>query len=100
MKISFAYLDHWIEVQLPDPEDSNTIYVNLWRAEGTFDTDLYNAYLDDYQFTTSSSDPNEWVIEAINSAIKHLTSWGVYYYEPSLISAKTASNADIADIPF
>jgi hypothetical protein len=50
---------HHIQIEIPDPEDDNTIYVSIYRSKGTYDPNEYNAYLTDYQFSAESSDPNE-----------------------------------------
>lgn len=95
MKTSIAYLDHIIEVELADPSVDNTIYVTLHRAEGTYDADLYNAYLDSYQFSATSDDPNQWLAEAIASASVQLGHFGFKYYEPP---TRTSTVVDCIDI--
>lgn len=100
-KVCFAYLNHYIEIQLPEPKEDNTIYVNLWRADGTYDASLYNAYLTDYQFSATNNDPNQWLTEAISSAINVLANWGIKYYEPpSTPETTNPTFDDIYDIPF
>ena len=64
---TFTYLNHRIEIQLPDPTEDNTIHYTIYRVEGTFDDALYNSYVATYQFSTTGDNPNLWVIEAINS---------------------------------
>lgn len=44
-EIIFTYLNHRIEIQLPDPADDNTVYVSIYREPGTYDDTLYNACL-------------------------------------------------------
>lgn len=100
MKISLIYLGHRIEFQLPDPQVDNTIYVSLWRKEGTYNANLYNAYLVDFQFSATHEDPNDWLVEAISNAVNELANWGTRYYEPAptAIAGSTASDED--HIPF
>lgn len=104
MKISFTYLNHYFEIELPDPEEENNIYVSLWRAKETYDPDLYNAYLTDYQFSATSPDPNQWLTEAISSAISTLAGWGIKYHDLPPTPTSTPNNSDDDnsdyDIPF
>lgn len=95
MKTSIAYLDHIIEVELADPSVDNTIYVTLHRAEGTYDTELFNAYLDSYQFSAASDDPNQWLTEAIASASARLEYLGIIYYKAPKCTSATFECIDI-----
>lgn len=77
--ITFTYLKHRVEIKLPDPEEDNTIYTTIYREEGTYDPELYNAYLCDYQFSATSDDPNNWLIEAVKTAVTELGFRGINY---------------------
>lgn len=81
MIISLTYLDHCIKIDLPDPEDSNTIYITLSRIEGNYDPNTENAYLTDFQYSATSEDPNQWLAEAVGVAIAALSNRGIKYYE-------------------
>ena len=65
---TFTYLNHRIEIRLPDPSDDNTIHCIIYRVLGTYDAVLYNAYFDDFQFSAAGDDPNTWVLEGVRSA--------------------------------
>lgn len=76
----FTYLKHRIEIQLPDPTEDNTIHYTIYRLPGTYDDALYNSYVACYQFSAAGDDPNQWVLEAISSAIQQLTFQGAEYH--------------------
>lgn len=76
----FTYLNHRIEINLPDPSDDNTIHFTIYRVEGTYDESLYNSYICQRQFSGVADDPNQWVIEAINHAIRQLSFDGIEYH--------------------
>lgn len=101
----FNYLNHHIRIELPDPEDHNTIYVEIHRQTGTYDPNEYNSYLTDYQFSAESHDPNDWVMEGVKSGIAELSSWGVKFYEQSPVVVEqllveATSLDDLDSIPF
>lgn len=101
----FNWLNHHIRIELSDPDDDNTIYVFIYRQAGTYDPELYNSYLSDYQFSAESDDPNDWVVEGVKSALAQLNSWGVKFHEPTLPPVVTAvesgeSSVELDDIPF
>jgi hypothetical protein len=101
MKIAtFNYLNHNIQIEVPDPEDTNTIYVTICRAKGSYDPEIYNSYLTDYQFSAESNDPNDWVVEGIKSAIRELSGWGVKFHEPPPVAAADWDDNLDDDIPF
>lgn len=106
MKIPLTYLNHCIEITLPDPTEDNTIFVTISRSSGTYDENLYNAYLTDYLFCAENADPNRWLAEAVESAIATLADRGIYYYLEATTTATTSAakaNADDCcsdDIPF
>ena len=109
-KCNVNWLNHDISIELPDPKESNTIYVLICRQEGTYDPKQYNAYLAEYQFSAKSDDPNDWVLEGIRqaiaqacaaSAIATLASYGHRFHVPP--PEPVASGADYGDldgIPF
>lgn len=71
MKATLSYLNCVIEVTLPDnPNEDNTVFVSISMAEGTYDPNLYTGYINDWQFSAESEDPNQWIFEALTSAIK------------------------------
>lgn len=78
----FTYLNHRIEIQLPDPTEDNTIHFTIYRLPGTYDDTLYNAFVDNYQFSATEDDPNLWVVEAIKSGIQQLSFSGNEYHTP------------------
>lgn len=94
---TLIYLGHRVEISLPDPFEDNTICIGIYREEG-YDPETYNEDLMHYQFSAESADPNEWVMEALKSAIAQLTNRGVKFYEQRPVS--TVSNSDEGDIPF
>lgn len=73
------YLNHIIEVNLPNPDEDNTIYVSISRQEGTYDVTFYNSYLKDFQFSAQSKNPNDWILEALQSSIQYLNNWETFY---------------------
>ena len=96
----FNWLDHHIRITLSDPDDDNAIYVEIHRQTGTYDPSEYNSYLTDYRFSAESSDPNDWVLEGVKSAIVELSSWGVKFHELSPVPVAGADSVDWEDIPF
>lgn len=81
-KATFTYLDHRIEIELPDPTEDNTIHCSIFRLPGTYDAVLYNDFVTNYQFSAVEDDPNLWVVEAIKSAIQQLAFSGNEYHTP------------------
>lgn len=77
---TFTYLNHRIEIELPDPTEDNTIHYTIYRVPGTYDDALYNDFVAAYQFSAAGDDPNLWVFEAIGSAIRQLSVSGNEYY--------------------
>jgi hypothetical protein len=102
MKVAtFNYLSHHVRIELPDPEDSNTIYVSIYRQPGTYDPEIYGSGLNHYHFSASSSDPNDWILEGIKSAIVELNGSGVKFHEPPPVPVAAALDDDLDnDIPF
>jgi len=98
MTVTFTYLNHYIEIDLPDPEDSNIIYITLSASEGTFDPNTENAYLTDFQHSATSEDPNSWLAEAVGVAIASLNHRGIRYYEPK--PTQVSADFELSDIPF
>lgn len=98
----FNWLNHHIRIELPDPDDGNTIYVEIHRQTGTYDPNEYNSYLTDYQFSAESSDPNDWVSEGVKSAIATLASYGHRFHEslPVPVAAAVDSDEELDNIPF
>ena len=94
----FEFLNHRIHISLPDPDDSNEIYVEIYRKAGTFNPDLYNAYRTHYQFSADSNDPNDWVVEGVKSALIELAGYGEKFHESRAKVEPTAQ--DYEDIPF
>ena len=104
MKIArLSYLNHHIQIELPNPGDGNTIYVEIHRQMGSYDPNEYNPYLTDYQFSAESDDPNDWVLEGVKSAIASLSSYGVRFHEPPPASPTVGldeSSDELDEIPF
>lgn len=100
MIVSFTYLNHCIEINLPDPEDSNIIYISLTKAPGTYDCSQETGYLTDYCYTAQSSDRNQWLTEAVSIAIKGLANRGIKYYDQAPLVLPLATDIDVSDIPF
>lgn len=94
------YLNHHIRIELSDPADDNTVYVEIHRQVGTYDPNEYNSYLTDYRFSAESTDPNDWVMEGVKSAIASLSSWGVKFHELSPVPVAAADSVEWDDIPF
>ena len=95
---TLSYLNHRVEIKIPDPEEDNQILISIYREEGTYNPDEYNADLTHYQFSAESSDPNEWLGEGVKSAVKELSSWGIKFYESW--KDKSSSTEDLDFIPF
>ena len=76
----FTYLNHRLEIQLPDPTEDNTIKYTIERLPGTYDDTRYHSYFGCYQFSAANDDPNLWVVEAISSAIQQLAFSEIEYY--------------------
>ena len=87
-KAIFTYLNHRIEIELPHPEEDNTVLCTIYRLPGTYDAVLYNDYVDNYQFSAVGDDPNQWVLEAISHAIKQLEFSGLEYHTAPPVRAK------------
>ena len=108
------YLNYVITVELPDPNEDNTICVAIHRLEGTYDKEDYNSYVDHFQFSAEDNDPNKWLLEALQCAIDNLSSGGdVYFKSPPFQAAfdesvnqyfeglpSTNIDCDPDDIPF
>lgn len=96
------YLDFRIEIQLPDPSEDNTIHVAIHRAEGTYNQNLFNSYLTNYQFSANNLDPNTWLLEAMETAIATLKQWDVAYALLSNTESLKHNNSeeDLESIPF
>ncbi len=96
------YLNHHIRLELPDPEDNNTVYVEIHRQSGTYDPNEYNSYLSDFQFSAESPNPNDWVIEAMKYAIADLAGYGVKFHEitPPVVTTVVTTDDCLDDIPF
>ena len=96
---TFIYLNHRIEIQLPDPSDDNTIHCTIFHLPGTYDETLYNSFVDNFQFSAAGDDPNQWVLEAITSAIQQLSFSGNEYHTApqvqALVWAEISSEPDI-----
>ncbi|MBH8564457.1 hypothetical protein I8748_20105 [Nostoc sp. CENA67] len=88
MQATLNYLNHLITIDLPNPEENNTCFVLIERQ---------GAYLDDFQFSGESEDPNDWILEGTRLAIKTIKSYGVSFYtkKPACSTAE-----DCKDIPF
>lgn len=99
MVVSFTYLNHCIEIDLPDPEDSNIIYITLTKAALTFDPAQETGFLTSYQFTPVADDPNQWLVEAVSSAIRGLANRGIQYYSQPPLPVLAAEN-DLSDVIF
>jgi hypothetical protein len=101
-KATLSYLGFQIEIQLPDPSDDNTIHVAIHRAEGTYDPNLFNSYLTNYQFSANNPDPNVWLLEAMEIAITTLKQWDVAYAVDCDTSLPSENNReeDLVGIPF
>jgi hypothetical protein len=97
MEATINYLNVEIQVSLPNPEEDNTVKVEIHRLPGTYDGTLYNSYLKDFQFS-GESDPNNWILEALNWAIIVVKGYGMEYNEETAVV--TESSKDSADIPF
>lgn len=100
MIVSFTYLGCCIEIDLPDPEDSNVIYIALNKAPGTYDPNEETGFLGSYQFSGVANDPNQWLVEAISSAIDGCAGRGMKYYEQPPLVPRGATDIDASDIPF
>jgi hypothetical protein len=98
----FNWLNHHIRIELSDPDDGNTIYVEIHRQTGTYDPELYNSYLTDYQFSAESNDPNDWVVEGVKSALAQLAHYGHQFHSPKAVpvAAAAGSSDELDDIPF
>ena len=42
---TFTYLNHRIEIQLPDPTKGSTVEITFYRLPGTYDDALYHAFV-------------------------------------------------------
>ena len=95
----FSYLNHRIEIELPDPTEDNTIKYTIYRQPGTYDEVLYNSYVTDFQFSATADDPNQWVVEAISSAIQQLGFVdGIEYHTPPVQESEWAELGNEPDI--
>lgn len=96
MIVSFTYLNHCIEIDLPDPEDSNVIYIALNKAPGTYNPKEETGFLGQFQYSAMDYDRNQWLAEAVGIAIKGLANWGIKYYEqPPLVPALATDIDDL-----
>jgi hypothetical protein len=98
MKATINYLNVEIQVSLPNPEEDNTVKVLIHKLAGTYDETLYNSYLKDFQFSAESTDPNNWILEALNWAIIVLKGYGMEYNEETAVVTESSENS--TDIPF
>ena len=95
----FTYLNHRIEIQLPDPSEDNTVEITFYRLPGTYDETLYNDFVTNYQFSAEADDPNQWVLEAITIAIQQLGfSGNVYHHTPPVQALEQAELSNEPDI--
>jgi hypothetical protein len=104
MQVTINYLNCLITVELPNPVDDNTIKVLIRRLPGTYNENLYNSYLKDFQFSGESEDPNNWILEALRHAIASVKYYVEPYaiFEPSTTSptVDTEESEDYDSIPF
>ncbi|AFZ27274.1 hypothetical protein Cylst_5240 [Cylindrospermum stagnale PCC 7417] len=98
MQAKLIYLNHEITVTLPDPAEDNTVKVCINKLPGTYDEILYNAYLTNFQFSGDSVDPNNWILEALEAAIKTISGYGTVYAE--ITTGEQHSSEDLGDNPF
>ncbi len=101
-QVTFNYLNFTIQIELPNPHEDNTVRVAIYRVEGTYDSSLYNSFLTNYQFSADNLDPNNWVLEAIETAIATLKRWDVAYFSDcdTLLVSQSNSEEDLEMIPF
>jgi hypothetical protein len=90
MQATINYLNCLITIDLPNPEEDNTVKVLIKRLPGSYNENLYNAYLKDFQFSGESEDPNDWILEALRHAIASVK----YYVEPYAIFEPSAMAVD------
>ena len=96
---TFIYLNHRIEILLPDPNEDNTIHCTIYHLPGTYDESLYNDFVTNFQFSATADDPNQWILEAISSAIKQLGFRGdEYHTAPPVQEPKWAELSNEPDI--
>jgi hypothetical protein len=100
MIVAFNYLDCCIEIDMPDPEDGNVIYITLNKAPGTYDPEKETGFLSSYQISAAEDDPNQWLAEAVSSAINGLGNRGIKYYEQRAIAPVLSADIDAGNIPF
>ncbi|MEQ8467665.1 hypothetical protein [Coleofasciculus sp. F4-SAH-05] len=93
---TLLYLNHYIRIEMPNPDVDNTIYVSICRASGTYDPDECKPHVTDYQLSAKSPDPNDWIKEAMDSAIATLDKLGVKYYNPKFLTAHPACSQQVA----
>ena len=97
-KATFIYLNHRIEIELPNPEEDNTILCTIYQLPGTYDSTLYSGFVDNFQFSACNEDPNLWVLEAVNQAVLQVSFSGVEYYTappvPAPVWAEYGSDPD------
>ncbi|GAX45770.1 hypothetical protein NIES4075_67910 [Tolypothrix sp. NIES-4075] len=82
MQATINYLNCLITVDLPNPEEDNTVKVFVKRLPGTYDKNLYYAGLTNFQFSAESENPNDWILEALKHAIASIE----YYVTPYAVS--------------
>jgi len=66
------YQNYQITIELPDAEIDNTMKVLVEKKEGTYNTDLFSAYLKDWWQQGESDNSEDWLGEAVTEAVKLL----------------------------
>lgn len=100
MLVSLTYLSHCIEIDLPDPEDSNVIYITLTQSDSTFDPKKETGFLASYQISAVADDPNCWLVEAVTSVVSGLAHRGRKFYSPPPKVPSLADPIDVSDVSF
>ena len=99
MQATLTYLNHRIEIELPDPTEDNTVFCTIYQLPGTYDAVLYSGFVTKFQFSACNEDPNLWVLEAVNQAVLQVSFSGVEYHTappiPPLEWAEYGSEPDI-----
>lgn len=93
MQATINYLNCLIAIDLPNPEEDNTVKVFVERLPGTYDENLYYAGLKQFQFSAESENPNDWIMEALKHAIASIAPYVEPYtvWEP-LTATQTATS--------
>jgi len=66
------YQNYQITVEMPNAEIDNTMKVLVEKKEGTFNADMYDAYLKDWWQEGESDNSEYWLGEAVTEAVKLL----------------------------